>query len=54
MDRQRRDHKDVDARDGQSAAKERALWQRPQWRKLDAAEAQFSVAGSSDLSETFS
>ncbi len=54
MDQQRRDHKGVDVHEGQSAAKERAPWQRPQWRKLDAVEAEFEVAGSSDVSTIFS
>jgi hypothetical protein len=43
MDGQRKDLQDVDAYDGQSAAKERAPWQRPQWRKLDAGEAELGL-----------
>jgi hypothetical protein len=43
MDGQRKDLQDVDAHDGQSAAKERAPWQRPQWRKLDAGEAELGL-----------
>jgi hypothetical protein len=54
MDEQRKDRTDVDARQGQSAAKGRAPWQRPQWRKLDAGEAAVNVAGSADVSTIFS
>jgi hypothetical protein len=44
MDERRKDVvneplKSADGRDGQ-AAKERGRWQRPQWRKLDAGEAE--------------
>jgi hypothetical protein len=54
MDEPRKDYKEVATREGRGAAIERAKWQRPQWRKLDAAEAEITVAGSSDLSGTFS
>jgi hypothetical protein len=49
MDGPCKDHKDVDAHDGQSAAKERAPWQRPQWRKLDAGEAEAGFNAGPDI-----
>jgi hypothetical protein len=54
MDGQRKDLQDVDAHDGQSAAKERGQWQRPQWRKLDAGEAALNVASTGDIAVVFS
>jgi hypothetical protein len=53
MDERRKDVvneplKGADGRDGQ-AAKERGRWQRPQWRKLDAAEAETNFNAGPDF-----
>jgi hypothetical protein len=47
-------HKGVGMEKKLAVPGERAEWQRPKFRKIDLRESEFTFAGSSDISATFS